>query len=159
MTIVSIENLVLHPEIEPTLAKWHSDFWGHLYDDWNEQAALAEFMSMKSDSVPMTLVAVERTDSEYRVVGSVSLFEDDGLHGFSHLTPWLGSLYVVPEARGKGIGEQLILALLHEASRLHYRSVYLFTPENQEYYEARGWKRVTETQARGHAVTVMSHAL
>ena len=159
MTMITIENIVLHPEIGPTLARWHVAFWGDLYDNWTEATAVQEFAHMKQDSVPMTLVAVEHTDTEYRVVGSVSLFEDDDLPGFDHLTPWLGSLYVVPEARGKGVGEQLILAMLAEAFRLHYRSVYLFTPENQEYYEQRGWNRVTEAEAHGHPVTVMSHSV
>lgn len=156
--MIMIDNIVLHPEIGPTLAQWHFECWGHLYDNWSKAAAVQEFAVMKHHSVPMTLVAVEHTDTEYRVVGSVSLFEDDDLPGFGHLTPWLGSLFVVPEARGKGVGEQLILAILSEAFRLHYRSVYLFTPDNQEYFEQRGWQRVTEAQAHGHSVTVMSHS-
>ena len=55
------------------------------------------------DHIPTTLVAVKGGEP----VGSVSLLEQD-LAGWEHLTPWLASLYVRSDHRGRGIGKQLV---------------------------------------------------
>ena len=101
--------------------------------------------------MPTTLVAVSEHGG---LLGSVSLVHDD-LPGYEHLTPWLASLYVKPEARGRGVGSRLVSAALAEAHRLGIRRLYLFTPEHEDYYSRRGWSYLERASAAGHPVTIM----
>jgi GNAT superfamily N-acetyltransferase len=65
------------------------------------EAQLAENLSR--DSIPITFLAIE----ESILVGTVSLDLSD-LPSHDHLSPWLASLFVLPAARGQGIGTDLI---------------------------------------------------
>jgi len=55
-------------------------------------------------------------------------------------------MYVVPEARGRGLGRELLVALEAEAARLGYRSLVLETgdrqPEALGLYTAFGYERI-----------------
>ena len=55
-------------------------------------------------------------------------------------------MYVVPEARGRGLGRELLVALEAEAARLGYRSLVLETgdrqPEAVGLYAAFGYERI-----------------
>ena len=152
---VEIANLVDHPSFASVLAAWHVAEWGHLYEHWTLEVAEQEFATMARSSVPLTFAALNEAKE---LIGSVSLISDDELDGYSHLTPWLASLYVAPHARGRGVAELLIARMLAEAHRLRFEKVYLFTPEHVDYYERRGWQRVARAQAHGHEVDVMSAA-
>jgi GNAT superfamily N-acetyltransferase len=153
-----LENLADHAHLGPTLARLHAAEWGHLYNGpgstWNEELARQEFADMQREAIPMSILAIDpSTDA---LLGSISLIADDELHGFEHLTPWLASLFVLPEARGRGIGSALIEAVMDQAARVGSERVYLFTSGQQGYYEDRGWELIDTASAHGHAVSVMT---
>ena len=56
-----------------------------------------------------------------------------------HLTPWLSSVYVPEEFRGKGIASALSLRAIAEAARLGFDRLYLFTPHNETLYARLGF--------------------
>jgi GNAT superfamily N-acetyltransferase len=152
---VQIVSLASRLDLAPTLARWHHDEWGHLYDDWPFDAALAEMEAqIDPDRVPTTLVALS---DEGEVLGSVSLLAED-LPACPHLSPWLGSLFVRPDARGQGLGGRLVEAAVQEARRLGLPQFYLFTSDHEAYYAARGWSICERATAAGHPVTVMTRA-
>jgi putative acetyltransferase len=69
---------------------------------------------------PQSLYLVAETDGA--VVGGCGIFPTSGLpSGFCELV----KLYLKPEARGKGLGKDLILRCLEQARALGFRSVYL----------------------------------
>jgi len=69
---------------------------------------------------PQSLYLVAETDGA--VVGGCGIFPTPGLpSGFCELV----KLYLKPEARGKGLGKDLILRCLEQARALGFRSVYL----------------------------------
>ncbi|HEY9738186.1 MAG TPA: GNAT family N-acetyltransferase [Trichocoleus sp.] len=72
--------------------------------------------------MPLCLIALEHD----RLVGTVNLIHNDD-EARPYLHPWLAALVVVPEARGQGIGAQLVRALLSEARRLDLKQLYLGT--------------------------------
>jgi predicted N-acetyltransferase YhbS len=77
---------------------------------------------MSIDRIPIVLVA---RDDAGRMVGTASLLFDD-LEGDPR-NPWLASVFVPAEQRGKGIASALVVAIEDAAMRLGYPQLYLFT--------------------------------
>lgn len=154
-----IAELAHHLELGPLLARWHAEEWGHLYppDEWNQAVAEAEFAAMdRPGTVPTTWIAFDGDGRrEADVLGSVSLTASDDLPGFEALTPWLVSLFIAPQHRGRGIGALLVGHLLAEAARLGIERVHLFTAGQEGYYLDRGWRTIAHTEAHGHPAAVM----
>lgn len=135
------------------LAHWHYHEWRHLYPNWTIETVERDLAShCDPNRIPITLVAVD--DGE--LIGSVSLLEDDDLPGWSHFGPWLASLYVRADCRGRGYGKMLVAAAVAAARRQDIETLYLFTPGQRDFYTSLGWRPVAETVCRSERVTVMS---
>lgn len=157
MNGVAIRPLCTRPKWAAQLADWHYGEWGAQYgDDWSAAAAQAELRDHATrEAVPTTWIA-ERDD---RLLGSVSLVLEDA-PGLDHLgAPWLASLYVVPEARGTGIGAALVAHAERFASEAGYRSLLLFTFEQADWYQRMGWQRILNMQFHHLPVAVMRRPL
>lgn len=159
MAPVEIVQLAEVPHLAPTLAGWHVAEWGHLYVGWTEPIATAEFQAMSvADELPLTLVAFNGSRRRAAdVLGSVSLILDDELDGFEMVSPWLASMYVVENARGQGLGGQLLDAAVATARRLGVRRLHLFTDTAADWYRARGWRAIGSARPVGHEATVMAY--
>ena len=103
--------------------------WGHLYDGWTAEVAEAELAAMdRAGRIPTTWVAFAGPGRDgAAVLGSVSLINDDELAGFDDLRPWLASLYVVPAARGRGLGRRLVDVVVRHARDLGVERLHLYT--------------------------------
>lgn len=146
----AITYLPTDPTTIRTIAEWHQVEWGHL-SDRNTQDRIAEFHEQReSRSIPLTLVAWH----DERPVGTASLLVHD-MDTHPELTPWLGSVYVVPEMRGRGFGTQLCRSAMQEAGRLGVGTLYLFTPDQEQLYARLGWEVVAKEQYRGELETLM----
>lgn len=151
---LGIELLTGRADLAPVLAAWHHAEWGHLYDPsvWDLDAAVREFEAMAAPgSTDLTWLAFDGD----ALVGSVSLVADDDLDGFGHLTPWLASMYVVPDARGRGVAARLTTALLAGAADRGHADVHLFTSGQEDYWASLGWRVLDRVDAEGHPATVM----
>ncbi len=119
-----IEFLDSHPERVATLAAWHHAEWGHLYDDWTLDAATTELIDHATRrTLPTTLVLLD----DETLLGSVSLVLEDAPALRDRGAPWLASLYVVPEARGYGLGAKLVRAAVELAGKNAAEQLLLFT--------------------------------
>jgi GNAT superfamily N-acetyltransferase len=76
-----------------------------------------------------------------------------------HMRPWLASLYVVPERRGKGIGTALTIAIQQMAGRIGCDALYLFTKERTSFYEGLGWILFSNESYLDRQVGVMKRAV
>jgi polyamine oxidase len=147
-----------------TLAAWHAEAWEHLYGGtWGRATAEVEFAAMTvPGAIPSTWVV---RDDAGAVVGSVSLLATDDLPGCDHIGPWLGSLYVRPEHRGRRIGEVLVAHLEAAARDAGFVRVWLFTEADDAHggllawYERQGWQREGILDSHGRPVWLMSRAL
>ena len=133
-----IEYLADHPGLAPTLARWHYHEWQDLIPNWSYETALEELLTHRHRvAIPTTLVGF-RGDV---LVGSVSLLIED-VAEWRHLTPWVASVYVVPSARGTGVGSRLVRDAVAVAGQLGVKTVYLLTPGQAEFYRRLGWSEV-----------------
>ncbi|MFG6178897.1 GNAT family N-acetyltransferase [Halomonas sp. THAF12] len=134
-----------------TLAGWTHAEWGHLNPGQDLAAAIAHF---RADCGPAGVPSVFAVMDDERPVGMASLVVDD-MSDRRELTPWLASVYVLPEWRGRGIASRLVRRVEEEAWAHGVERFYLYTPDQQALYRRLGWRDVEEREYRGEAVTIM----
>ena len=138
-----------------TVASWTFAEWGHLNpgyaaDTWRE----ALRRECGDGGVPSVFVAMEGDQP----VGTAALLAED-MDSRRELTPWLASVFVLPEWRGQGIASTLIRRVEEEAVACGVRRFYLFTPDQQALYRRLGWRDHEELRYRGEDVTIMLRRL
>jgi len=147
-----IEYLADRPEFLPVLAGWHHGEWGRLHPgDTAEKRAERMKAHLGKKQVPTTFVAL----ADGRSVGSASLVDYD-MEGREDLTPWLASVYVIPEYRRRGIGSALVERVVEEARTLGIETLYLFTWDQERLYARLGWAVLERTEYKGERIVIMS---
>jgi GNAT superfamily N-acetyltransferase len=145
-----------HPQHLRTLADWHVRAFADWVSGWQVDEAAQELQShITARGVPTTLVALDEAASPSdALLGSVSLLDSDRPAPDRH-APWLGSLYVRPSARGRGVGAALVRAAVAEAQRLGVPRLHLWTPAHASFYAALGWQSLGPHTFGGLRVTLM----
>ncbi|WP_435389741.1 GNAT family N-acetyltransferase [Halomonas sabkhae] len=113
---------------------------------------------MRADCGPAGVPSVFAAMSGERPVGMASLVVDD-MSDRRDLTPWLASVFVLPEWRGHGIASRLVRRVEEEAEAHGVGRCYLYTPDQQSLYRRLGWQDVEEREYRGEVVTIMQRDL
>ncbi|MDY6968256.1 MAG: GNAT family N-acetyltransferase [Spirochaetota bacterium] len=138
--MANIELLKNFPDYTPILA-----FWAFM--EWYRNRAISFnliiqfYRNCENDNkLPICWVAVE----DGIPVGMVTL-KKNALWSRKDLNPWLVTLYILPEFRGRGIGVKLINTLIDKSLEMGYKRLYLFTDQNKNYdlcsyYAKRGWR-------------------
>jgi N-acetylglutamate synthase-like GNAT family acetyltransferase len=148
---MKIEYLADYPLHLPTIAAWQHAEFGYLtpmttLQDRNERLR----RSLQKRAVPTAFIALSE---EGMLLGSAGILPATLTH--KHLTPWLSSVYVPPEFRGRGIASTLSLRAVDEAAQLGFDRLYLFTPHNEGLYARIGWKTFERIEHNGVALTLM----
>jgi len=152
---MQIDYLADHLHFAPMLARWHYDEWRDLLPQWSYEEALAELQSHAGRAcIPTTVVAI----ADEQLHGSASLILED-LEVVRHLSPWMASVFVMPEQRGKGIGRKLVERVVAEARQLQVPKLYLFTAGPEEYYRKLSWAFYQRADCAGHEVAIMYRQL
>ncbi|NYT72092.1 GNAT family N-acetyltransferase [Halomonas sp. QX-2] len=137
------------------VADWTFEAWGHLHPGLTQEKAIERLKAeCGQGSVPSIFVAMQAETP----VGTASLIADD-MSIRREFTPWLASVFVVPEWRGQGIASGLVKRVEEEAIESGIRHFYLYTPDQQALYRRLGWQDVESLEYRGETVTVMSRQL
>lgn len=143
------------PDLVPLLAGWFHREWGHISADRTpERYARLLSDNLNRDNIPLTVVAFENG----RPVGTASLDVND-LDDQDDLSPWLASVVVEPELRGKGLGTALIRRIEEEARRFGVQTLYLWTEDADALYARLGWRRRETRKYRDAEIIVMEKAL
>jgi len=152
----SMEFLADDPRHVTQLAGWHHAEWTKLYSDWTLEVATAELEDHATRrTIPTTLCLLD----DERLIGSVSVVLEDAPELQGEGDVWLASLYVLPEARGRGHGARLVRAAVALAAEQGVARLHLFTADQVGFYERLGWTRLGQTMLRGTCVTLMDCAL
>ncbi len=151
---MEIQPLTADPDIVRMVAEWHQAQWGHL-SRRTAKDRMTEFEEhFDRSTIPLTLLAWEGSQP----IGSASLLVAD-MDARPNLTPWLGSVLVLPEHRGKGVGSALVKAIEGEALRLGEQTLYLFTPDRESLYQQMGWETTEVLIYHGEEETLMTKHL
>ncbi|WBA82763.1 GNAT family N-acetyltransferase [Endozoicomonas sp. GU-1] len=150
MKIVNLQDL---PSCIETVARWHYREWGALYPG----SALSDFRkdmeaSLLTDLIPQTWVLAEGG----RVWGSVSILKED-LPNYPEFSPWLANVYVEPSKRGHGYGQQLVKEAMGYARQQNLGPLFLYTPDQVNFYEQLGWRTFHEDIYHGKTIFLMSN--
>ena len=151
-TPLRIEQLAKRTELLPLVAAWIYDEWWQ-YIEGSSLSNLTELLHahLIPNHIPLTVVASLDT----LPVGTATLAAHDiGTEQWSHLSPWLAAVYVVPEYRRRGIGASLVNAIV-SAAAAETDILYLLTTEREEFYARLGWKVFD----RAGGATVMSRVV
>lgn len=152
MTSSRIVELSTCPEHVDRLASWHHAEWGLLYgESWTDDDARRELREQAERRVwSNTLVALDGES----LLGSVSVVSEDAAALSHYGSPWLASLFVAPEFRGRGVGSRLASAGINWAARHGVARLLLFTAGQSAYYQRMGWRLIARDALNGYGVDV-----
>jgi putative acetyltransferase len=108
------DNTAIAAIIRSTLAEFGANHPGTVYFDASTDALFDLF------EVPKAVYYIAELDGE--IVGGGGIYPTEGL---PYLTCELVKMYLAPQARGKGLGRQLIQQSLDYAASAGYKQVYL----------------------------------
>jgi predicted N-acetyltransferase YhbS len=125
------------PKFTDTVTNWiYKEFIEGFRQGVSIEAIRDIYLASGKDALPVTILAVE----EDKCIGTVSLVEND-LKERTH-SPWLASLYIDENHRGRGIGTTMIKEIEKTAKKLGYEEIYLRTEHAVEYYIKLGWEKI-----------------
>ena len=118
-----IEYLADHGSHLPRLAEWHFAEFGYL----NPTNTLERYIerltaALQKSDLPTAFIALD----DDKLLGSASLVRQTITH--PHLSPWLSSVYVDPQHRGRGIASALVGRVERAAAGMGSDRIHLFTP-------------------------------
>ena len=140
--VAEIKYLKDYPQYLPIVAYWNYREW-HVGKQSLDEIIVRYQERMQAAAVPTTLIAIEDT----MPVGSVSLKYDD-LPVRPGLNPWLASLIVIADYRGRGIGSMLLKAAEATATEAGVKRLYLYTHTANALYEGKGWSFLDEVKRK-----------
>ena len=150
---LSFAYLADRPEAVPQIARWWFDQWGHHRPGDSVEALTSRVLDLlHPDRLPIQIVAI----LEDRIVGVAAL----KLHELFDLYPekdfWLGSVYVAPEFRGRGIASALSMKIVEIAKSRGIHSLHLQTISlDGGLYAKLGWKKLEQINHNGYDTLVM----
>jgi GNAT superfamily N-acetyltransferase len=150
---IAIAYLADHPEFADDLAMWSWTEWRVLFEASGrglEDARRSYRERAQRDALPLALVAFAAD----RLVGTVSLVVHD-LATRPEITPWLASLFVVPEWRRRGVASMLVERAIEEARRLNLPTLFLWTSSAEALYGKLGWRVAERTEHCGKNIVIM----
>lgn len=148
---MEIVNLKDRLEYKDRLAGWHHIEWGYLYEDGSIDKRVKRLDSHLEDQfIPSTFLIF---DGDLK--GSASIVESD-MEIFKEFTPWLASVYIEESSRGLGYGSKVVKGVMDKARECGVNKLYLFTPDQERFYEKLGWKIYKQMEYKGKNISIMS---
>ncbi len=139
----SITTLADRPDLVFTVARW---LWEGSFRrrglpmSWSLSALDAH---IGAGTIPATLVVLEQGDP----VGALGIVAHMPGETFrAEQSPWITHVYVIPEARGRGLGAKLLRAGERYARAIGHGRVYAQVDRGADWFLAQGWSplRITE---------------
>lgn len=144
-----------HPSLWQQAAEWSFDAWRHEFPRDTAQTYLDQYAlaANPGDRLVEVYAALDPAD---RLLGLTTLVDDDELPGVIEPGPWIAAVWVHPSSRTIGVGGALVRHATLRAQSLGVGDLFLYTEDQQAWYERKGWQRVREASLNGLPVTVMT---
>ena len=155
---IEIENLAAEPDLPAMIAALQFASWGRS-TGYGSAEEYERFLRDAARSSRLPAVLVAKCGGKF--LGSVNLLVHE-MTTRPRLSPWLSQLFVIEEARGRGVGRALVRACLTRFVELGFSRVHLYTAAATTlpaYYTALGWKTIEETEYLGKMRAVMAFDL
>lgn len=151
-----IDYLANHQKHIPALASWLKAHDAEFFAGSSlSDVARNHFESrLNTDSLPMSFIAL----MDGVPVGTIALLVSS-VTTHTHLSPWLGALYVSPDYRHRGIGMRLVTHALNEARELGFDGVYAGISRAEDRYISAGWRVTERVTYCGKPLSVMRYEL
>lgn len=158
-----IDDIALFPQWLERIVDWHHQEWlekgqwQHLgptqlaKSRQDRRAAMDDHLA--GGTVPCTFVAHERGQP----LGTVSLVQFR-LGSNEVVGLWLANMFVVPKARGRGVGASLLSYLQAWSDANNLGVLKLYTFDAADYYTRRGWLYQHSAALHGKVVDVLKRA-
>jgi GNAT superfamily N-acetyltransferase len=124
-----------HPEMALLIAEWFLDAFRHDLSPSHDELT-AQLLAQKAPSEDTFILLADDVP-----VGTASLVTKD-LPSRPDLTPWLASVLVRPQFRGKGYSTPLVRHVEAAATAQAVKVLWLYTWSAEPLYARLGWERV-----------------
>lgn len=152
---VTVEYLADYPQYADVLAAWlYEEFGRPIPGSSLERARSRVRASLNKSSLPLTVVCLAGDQPAGTAMLKIHEMEIRPEHEF-----WVGSVFVAPQYRRRGIGSALMKRVVGEAQRLGLGQLYLYTPDQERLYARLGWKAIERLNYQGREVVIMTYAL
>jgi GNAT superfamily N-acetyltransferase len=154
MPDIEIVTTAARPELIPVVSPWLWREWGIRRGRTLEQVAASMARRVALQGPEQTFVLLDGGVP----AATASLVHHD-LDPRPDLTPWLASVFVHPEFRGRGHAPLMVRAVEASARAAGIATLYLDTNTAAPLYARLGWAVFGESVDLGEAVTLMQRAL
>lgn len=153
---MKFEFLADRPEAVNLVAGWYFGEWGRFSQNSSvERVAKKISQSMNKTTPPLLLLVTDRD----AIVGAVELKYRE-MDIYPDKEHWLGGLFVKPEYRNLGLGEQLVEQVVRLAESFNIQQLYLQTERlDGGLYARLGWQALEQVCNKGIKVLVMERRI
>ncbi len=158
LTAFSITHISQVPHLHQQAAEMSRVAWKHDFPEDTTQTYLDMFTvsGTYAGRFVEVFAAINQADE---LLGLATLVDDDGLPGAIEPGPWLAAVFVVPGARKLGVGSALIDHVVNRSREVGYSEMFLYTEDQQEWYQKRGWIYTRDTLLNDIKHVVMRNAV
>ncbi|MDO1558781.1 GNAT family N-acetyltransferase [Brevundimonas sp. 2R-24] len=143
--MIRIISLHERPELAPALTAALIEAWPKWYGPGGSGDARREAAARAGRGLPRALVALDGD----QLIGTASLVETS-IPTHAHLRPWLGGLWVRPEARERGLGLELVRASRAAAKHMGISRLHAATASAASLFRRDDWSLIDETELPAH---------
>ncbi|PEI02708.1 GNAT family N-acetyltransferase [Pantoea agglomerans] len=149
---MQIADLNQHPEYASQTAQLLHSEWSHL-PAWSHQPTILKRLTQRNQtaSAEFTLIASPNGETVIATC-SVIRYELDDIAAREY---WIGEVVTDRKFRGQGVAKALIQQAIARAKHQQIGELWLYTPDQQAYYQRSGWRAVEQRQVADENVTVM----
>ncbi|MDE8555081.1 GNAT family N-acetyltransferase [Pantoea vagans] len=149
---MQIADLNQHPDYASQTAQLLHSEWSHL-PAWSHQPTILKRLTQQNQtaSAEFTLIASPNGETVIATC-SVIRYELDDIAAREY---WIGEVVKDRKFRGQGVAKALIQQAIARAKHQQIGELWLYTPDQQAYYQRSGWRAVEQRQVADENVTVM----
>lgn len=119
---------------------------------WSNQSAILQRLNARNDSAHSEFTLVAEHADKVIATSSVIRYE---LNDALAREYWLGEVVTDSAFRGQGIAKSLISRCVTLAKQNGIKALWLYTPDQQAFYQRLGWQAVEQRVIADEEVTLM----